>query len=228
MKSFLSLSAKKADLAAFLSGILVETAEKDLPPEFELVVAGGFEDILGVWSSLGRNIDALKSTQEEADTRLILHAEDACRKGYERVVLQCRDTDVLVLAVGFREWLPREIWMYNGAKAKRPYVPVHKMNLPDEVVKSIIAFHAMTGCDTVSQFAGRGKKTAWKAFREEPETLSLLGSRDLTPEVRAAAEKFACMLYIEDCDSINEARHKIFVQGKKSLGALPPTKRCLG
>jgi hypothetical protein len=189
---------------------------------------------LGVWSSSGRHIDALKATQEEADTRLILHAEDACRNGYERVLLHCRDTDVLVLTLGFRDRLPRQIWMYTGATGKRPYIPVHEISLPDEVVKNMIAFlknmiafHAMTGCDTVSQFAGKGKKTAWKVFTKEPETLSKLGSMELTPTVRSGAEKFACRLYIKDCDSINEARQHIFVQGKKSLDALPSTKDAL-
>ena len=30
-------------------------------------------------------------------------------------------------------------------------------------------FHALTGCDTVSSFAGIGKKTAWAAWNVYPE-----------------------------------------------------------
>ena len=30
-------------------------------------------------------------------------------------------------------------------------------------------FHALTGCDTVSAFAGRGKKTAWQTWKAFPE-----------------------------------------------------------
>ena len=36
-------------------------------------------------------------------------------------------------------------------------------------------FHALTGCDTVSSFAGHGKKTAWSTCKSLPElTYALL------------------------------------------------------
>ena len=227
-KSFLSLSSNKADLAAFLSRALIEKA-KSLSQEYELVVAGGFENILDAWSSFGRPVDGLKSTHEEADTRLILHAEDTYRHGFNRCVLQCRDTDVLVLALGFRDKLSPELWLSTGSSSKHPFIPVHSISLDDTTAKNIIAFHAMTGCDTVSQFAGKGKKTAWKVFQEMPDSLRLLGASTVSPEATLEAERFVCRLYMKtaECTSVNEARQRIFMQGKKSLEALPPTKDAL-
>ena len=35
--------------------------------------------------------------------------------------------------------------------------------------ESILAFHAFTGCDCVSAFYGRGKKTAWNVWLQYPE-----------------------------------------------------------
>jgi len=32
-------------------------------------------------------------------------------------------------------------------------------------------FHAITGCDTVSHFLGRGNKTAWSAWQSIPDLL---------------------------------------------------------
>ena len=43
-------------------------------------------------------------------------------------------------------------------------MPVHKTTSPEEKRKSLLAFHALTECDTTSQFVGIGKQKAWKAF----------------------------------------------------------------
>ncbi|KAG1689630.1 hypothetical protein GQR58_007711 [Nymphon striatum] len=226
-KSFLSLSENKANLAAFLSEAMVEMAEEKLNPTHELVVAGGFEDLLKVWISTDRSTDHLSSNHEEADTRLILHAADASQQGYERCVLQCRDTDVLVLAVAHRDSLPSETWFSMGLKVKRPFIPIHSISLPDEQIQTLIAFHSLTGCDSVSQFADIGKKTAWKVFMQEGACLRKLGSAKIDDRIIKDVERFVCKLYLKDTPmtSINEVRKEIFL--KRSLDALPPTKDAL-
>jgi len=72
-KQFISHSRNKAELASFLSSELIRNAS-DLSQGHELVLAGGFEDASGVWSSSRDKISQLKSNHEEADTRQILHA----------------------------------------------------------------------------------------------------------------------------------------------------------
>jgi hypothetical protein len=45
--------------------------------------------------------------------------------------------------------------------------------------KALSFFHAFTGCDTVSTFVGKGKKTAWQArnvFENATEVLHCLSS----------------------------------------------------
>ncbi len=60
----------------------------------KIVVAGGFTDELEVRSSMGTSVDHFRSTNEEADTRLVLHAVNSpCNT----VVVASRDTDVLLL-----------------------------------------------------------------------------------------------------------------------------------
>lgn len=83
--SFLSLSANKADLASFFARAVIEMAE-ELQPTNELVIAGGFDDLMWVWTSTGRNTESLSTNHEEADTRIILHARDASLQGYQRCV----------------------------------------------------------------------------------------------------------------------------------------------
>jgi hypothetical protein len=35
-------------------------------------------------------------------------------------------------------------------------------------------FHAVTGCDTTSQFSGKGKRNCWKVFLKEPDLLQAI------------------------------------------------------
>ena len=109
--NFISSSENKANLAAFLSaGLTTSSIHKDR----EIVTAGGFTVIDRAVSSTGRDIESLKSDQEEADTRIILHVEEASDEGYERLIICCKDTDVLVLLTFFATELCQEVWMKTG------------------------------------------------------------------------------------------------------------------
>ena len=55
----------------------------------------------------------------------------------------------------------------------------------------------MTGHDTVSQLAVKGKKKAWKVFQEMPDLLRLLGASVVSPEAILEAERFMCRLYMK-------------------------------
>ena len=50
--------------------------------------------------------------------------------------------------------------MFAGTSRQRRYIPVHRIPLSEEKRKSLLAFHAITGCDTTSQFYGVGKASA--------------------------------------------------------------------
>ncbi len=52
---------------------------------------------------------------------MILHIADAAQQGVKRIVVICRDTDVLVHLVHHYEHLIREVWMRAGT-AKEPRV----------------------------------------------------------------------------------------------------------
>ena len=193
-KQFISHSRNKAELASFLSSELIRNAS-DLSQGHELVLAGGFEDASGVWSSSRDNISQLKSNHEEADTRLILHAKEATDVGYNRTVIQCRDTDVLVLAVGHRKHLPSEVWMSCGTSQKPKYMPVHAIDYPPLTMDNVIAYHSVSGCDTTSQLSGKPKRRTWKVYEKEPGLLTQFGeSPELTDEARNYVEHFICHL----------------------------------
>lgn len=61
---------------------------------------------------------------------------------------------------------------------------------------SLLGFHALTGCDSTSQFAGISKKSAWKIFKEEARLLNGLGKSDqIDSEEEKDIEEFVCKLY---------------------------------
>ena len=52
----------------------------------------------------------LQSTQEEADTRLLLHALHAASTGSKAVIVTAEDTDVMLLCFAFRKVIPCPIY----------------------------------------------------------------------------------------------------------------------
>jgi len=124
-KAFIDLPENKSDLEDFLSNQLIQQSRNVLTDGQIVVTAGGYAESTHAESSCGRVAESLKSTHEEADTRLILHALDAVQAGYQRLIIQCRDTDVLVLLVHFCNRISaNELWMCSGTKAKPKFIPV--------------------------------------------------------------------------------------------------------
>ena len=82
-----------------------------------------------------------------------------------------RDTDVLLLLLAYYDRTGRtRLYMKAGRTLNASkYFPVDheiRMLLSIDLVDTLLAFHAITGCDSVSQFSGHGKKTAWVVFKQ--------------------------------------------------------------
>ena len=56
----------------------------------------------------------LSSCQEEADTKIILHAVDLAKRGLERIHISSPDTDVFVLAIRRCPMLPAKTYFVTG------------------------------------------------------------------------------------------------------------------
>ena len=96
----MSLSENKADLAIFLSEYIT-AAPCGVPEGCELVVGGGFADPSRTISTRRGLVAGLNCDHEEADTRFIAHAFGACQSEYSRLIVLCKDTDVLLLLFSF-------------------------------------------------------------------------------------------------------------------------------
>ena len=56
-----------------------------------------------------------------------------------------------------------ELWMEYGVGQHKRWPPIHEYAkcLEEEICRALPFWYAISGCDTVSTFSGRGKKTAW-------------------------------------------------------------------
>ena len=123
-------------------------------------------------SSLSNFTNLQPCNQEEADTRLLLHTFDGASKGYKKVLIVTVDTDVVVIALyHFFSLNIDELWVEMGVGQYRRWLPIHTYAnlLKEEICRALPFWFAVTGCDTVSMFAGRGKKTCWSVWKAYPE-----------------------------------------------------------
>lgn len=146
------------------------------------------------------DVDSLRSTQEEADTRLLLHAVHCANAGSSAVVIVSEDTDVFILCVAFSGYVACPLYLKSGSHTRVQYVDIKKVaqKFGNDKCKALLGLHAFSGCDTVSAFAGRGKLSSLKLLgrNEHRETLTQLGTNwQMSDELFGRLESFACCIY---------------------------------
>ena len=129
-----------------------------------------------------------------------------------------------------------ELWVSFGVGKHQRYLKAHEISLQFGLEKSraLPMFHAITGCDNVSFFAGRGKKTAWdvwKAFSSVTEAFVELMATPTSIQDRnfALIERFVMLMFdrTSGLHEVNEARQEMFCQHSRRLEGIPPTRAAL-
>ena len=231
-QAFLRLDLNKTELFRFLSkavsSMTVEAGK-------QLVVTLD-HDVVSVPEL--NNVSALSPcSHEEADTRMILHAADAAARGIKRICIKTVDTDVVVLAVAYKQHIAcKELWVAFRTGKHFRYIPTHEIaaSMGQNECTALPVFHAISGCDSTSSFAGKGKKTAWENWKGFPAVtaafleLSACPSR-VSDECFAAIERFVVLLYNRKSSSneVNITRKQLFAQKGRTLENIPPTKDAL-
>ena len=127
----------------------------------QVVVAWGTE-----CEATQRDVRHLRSTQEEADTKIILHALDAFAQGATQLSIYSPDTDVLVLALRRYPDLCSNSCFVTGTGSSRRVINLRSIAdaLGPTKTAALPAFHALTGADVTGSFSGKGKATCWDEF----------------------------------------------------------------
>jgi hypothetical protein len=230
-QKFLRVDENKRELFTFLSNQVVQNG---LTVDADIVATVGEEAIC----VRDRDLSSLMPcTHEEADTRIMIHCRDAVIHGHRSITIRTVDSDVVFISIAVFDSLnAEELWIAFGTGKNYRFIPVHEIveNLGFDVSKSMAFFHAFTGCDTVSSFAGRGKKIAydvWQAFPQITETFKTLGNNpaEITEEQVNKLQRYVSLLYDRTSAliDVNECRKYLFSKRGRSYDSIPPTKAAL-
>ena len=226
---FMSSSGNKTDLIRFLARHWSEDqAALHLKPGRTIFVTVGKEcwrfKVTQEGQYVYSSVPELKSTQEESDTRMFLHAHHAFSSGYSTVVIRFMDTDVFWLALGLLFSLPGQVLLMTGSKAKARVIDINKVaaSLGQRVCMALIGLHAFTGCDAISAFSGNCKRKGLQLVRgseELADAMAALGFSFTASETALLSGKlFACAMYGEKDGSrdINQVRYRLFCDPQKA------------
>ena len=181
----------------------------------------------------------LKSSQEEADTRILLHAKHASDQGYTSVIVASEDTNVFVLLIAFVKEIPASLYQKRGTSTMVRYMDIRKLRavLGDKLSQALIAVSAFTGCDTVSAFAGRGKKGPLKELKKNEVAtdafvqLGLGTSWNVDESLTSKLQEFTCRMYAAPSKTCKVIilRHEMFLskRGEVDSSTLPPCEDSL-
>ena len=167
----LTQSSTKVKIAEVIFEIWKDQTEN---VHFPLVLAGGFSDrrevylkglLFDVCSEL---TESLASTHEEADTRLVLHLAHCFRRGYQQVIVKANETDILAMLIQHLKILTSKCTASDPElylKFRDKTFPIHQVvkKVPIAVTNTITFLQCFTGCDTVSFFYSKDKKTFFTA-----------------------------------------------------------------
>ena len=172
-RRFLSLGQNKTQLAHFL---FKEWSSNKYPRKLrfqKFAVSHGEEwHLLSVQENqiISEPVEDLFSNQEEADTRLLLHAKNAADEGHSKIIIKPSDVDVEVdKNIHHAKEVSASLFILSGTKSRMRYIDITQIveNLEDNICNALIGLHAFTGCDSVSAFVGKGKKAAFTLLKKQ-------------------------------------------------------------
>ena len=142
-------------------------------------------------------------------------------------MVRTSDTDVVVLLVSEMQNIGAdEVWVAFGVQQKIRYIGVYKIarKLSPRKSKALRFFHSFTGCYVTSSFAGKGKRSAWVAWRVCPmitDVLCDLASQpsNVPDEAMQELERFVAVMYVRTSElfKVNDARQSMFSKGSRSM-----------
>lgn len=177
-------------------------------------------------------------SQEEADTRALLHLKHAVLNGHRKAFLRTADTDWVVNASFISTKLTEldQIWVGYGFGKTYRDIAAHEVaeGLGDQRCKALPMFHHSTGGDMSSALFNKGKEkayAAWDIMRDELTHILIVISENplsftIDSDEMSVLERFIILQYDpkSKCQTLEEARREMFLKQLKPLEAIPPTK----
>ncbi len=143
-------------------------------------------------------IAALRRTQEEADTRMLLHAAHAADHAIPPVVIRSPDSDVVVIALAVTHQIDTKLFRTRTQHHTR-YLDLIAIGrgLRQEMCNALPGYHVFTGCESSSVFTGRGKVSGFRLLKDDDRFRSAMAgsgqSFSMSAEQVAKEEQAICM-----------------------------------
>ena len=195
MKRLLSHERTKMELTEYLSSKVIQKSEC---LGRNVIVAWGC-----YCQGTGCDVTHVKSSQEEANTKIILHAVDAASRGATEITIHSPDTDVFVLSLRRYPQLCTDVRFVTRTSQRHRVINLkHVVQvLGSTKVAALPDLHTLSGAEITGSFAGKGKATWWKIFKKADEekisALANLGTRGQpTADTLTGIEKLVCQVYV--------------------------------
>ena len=228
MKRLLSHEKNKMELTEYLSAKIIQKSEQRAT---SVVVAWGNN-----CQATHRDVTNLRSSQKEADTKMMLHAVDAASNGATQIKIYSPDSDVFILSLRRYAQLCDDVQFVTGTCQRHRVITFKPIvqALSNTKVAALPGPHALSGADVTGSFVGKGKATWWKVFKEaDEETITALvnlGKRaQPTADIISVIEKLVCQVYVPNTTINNVKELRWWLSRKKQAQSetLPPTQEAL-
>ena len=94
---------------------------------------------------------------------MFVHVSDGAEHGMKKIILRTIDSDVVVISISMAQKIGCDcLWFAFGTGTTFRHLDATAMAQAhgDAKCGGLPAFHALSGCDVTSSFAGKGKRTA--------------------------------------------------------------------
>ena len=178
--------------------------------------------------------DDLRSHHEEADVNIIKQFMKCAEEGKSPIKVVCDDTDVFVLLASYvHKYSVKVSTLMESFSDTRALIDINQTAKKHaDIMPSIIAAHALSGCDSVPKMHFIGKKKAKNVLQSGHELLSLGDVNAVEDTIIQESTKFvsACYGIKSDEADLSKARFSLWAKRtKKKLSATlkPPKLECL-
>jgi 5'-3' exonuclease len=146
------------------------------------------------------------------------------------VAIKSPDTDVAILVIGFQHTFGKPLYFLTGVGNHHSAMDVGAIssNLGAKLAYSLIAVHAISGCDSISTLYGKGKKMFYQLIKDNEDLQDQMcrfgESFSFDAQQLPSLECLISQLYVFRTD-INETRYEVFCCSTRGSGnSLPPIK----
>ena len=118
-----------------------------------------------------KEIQSLRSNQEETDSRIIIYLHYAQSLGFKSAVVRTPDTDIFFILLLHAHDLTLTVYLDTGTGKHRQLINISEMasELGKNWCSTLLGFYVYSGEDCTSAFKGKGKVAPLKKLQKNPK-----------------------------------------------------------